>query len=337
MNQINSKKILDGIKKGVKGRIIAILCFGIVTALFIALGYFESHKSLGTPLDLATTINEQKERENQYAYIDASSRAFIFAEKDSNKLYFVWDVNNYLYILDLPAKTVKDLEKASPENVIRLTGTTKNIISDIKTIAIDVYNEDLSDEATPLTDDNFSGIFGRVYLYVRADLTNAPVFYTLAVIVGITALIIYIVHIVTGLKIKKAINKLSPSELNKIEFELEHAKTVSFLKQNIYLTEHYIVVLSNGLTIIKYDDIAWIYHIEMRQNGVPTSRSINIQTNDSKKHVFNAGVPYGKQKDEYLDIINNITMKNKNILVGFTNENKKIIKEKFKDRSIKKD
>jgi len=327
MNITSSNKINKGLQKGKKARLISLAVLVILTTLLGGWGYFEQTKDRGEALDLAALMNEKKEKKNQYAYIDAASSAIVFAEKDNERLYFVGDKTGYLYIIDLTDTMVKKLENASKESPIKLIGSTKEITNDIRDLAISTYNKSKPADWNELNTVNFGDIFGNVYLYVREDLSYAIVLYVFAAILGFTTIIVGIVHLVTQKKITKAFKKLSPSELDKIAFEIEDAKTLNFENLGIYLTKNYFIVLTGGIKIFKYEDIAWLYHIDMRQNGVITARNFSLLTKDNKRHSFTAGTPYGKHKDNYLEILTYVAETHSNILVGYTDENKKHIKE----------
>ena len=338
MNTINSRKFWKGIKKVRLLRYICIILFAFITIVLAIVGYFESNKDLGEAIDLTKTLSP---KDNIYAFLNVLDSPYLFAENDNNKLYFVWDVNNKLCIVDLTWDSVKELENAVypiRDNMlpVRLEGRTKTITKEIKEIAINIYNSNKTEDMDELTEDNFKTKIGNVYLYVR-EVKNTFVFYFLAGIFLVITLIIVIAHLFMERKIKRNIDKLSPEERELIAKEIENENTLIYEKAHVFLTENYVISLGNNLDITKYEDIKWIYFTDMRQNGVITSRRINVITHDNKDHWIPI-IPYGKGANNHLEIIDQIADRNTDIAVGFTPENQELFKnEKKAAKKFKKE
>lgn len=329
MDKLDSPKFWRGINNARK---IRYICIGVFTAIFILImigAFIEKQKDLGSISDL--TANPAA-KVDKYVSIDTASLPFIFAESDTAKLYFIWDTNEQLYIADLNESLVKKLESNS--NKTKLIGTTKEITSDIKRIAINMYNQYKEADMEAMSTANFNEMVGNVYLYIREDLTNAAVYYIFAVICLTVVIIMLISHWFIERKIKRVIKRLTPEEMLLIASEIENEKTIVYEKINLFLTDNYAIFLGNSLDIIKYDDMRWIYFADFRQNGVLTSRRVEIFTKDQKNHGIPI-IPYGKTKNLHLAVIDEIGSKRSNILVGYTDENKKIMKAEKKEQKNK--
>jgi len=131
-------------------------------------------------------------------------------------------------------------------------------------------------------------------------------------------------------KINKKINKFTSNEWNLIEEELDKDETIYYEKLKLYLTENYVVSLINGIDIFSYNDIIWMYPFLTKQYGKTTSKSIIITTNDKTKYEIAYISNLSKKATEsYEDAINLIYNKNKQMILGFSEENKEQAKNLY--------
>ena len=111
-----------------------------------------------------------------------------------------------------------------------------------------------------------------------------------------------------------------------------------YQKMKLYLTKDYVVDLSQGLTILKYDEIIWAYPYEYRYNGLMINK--NVKVVDNKNHAYDiANTRYiKKDKEKVIDeVIEKLKRKNKNIIIGYSDEMKKNLKDKKTTRKSKKE
>lgn len=254
----------------------------------------------------------------------------FFAERSDDifedKYYFLSD-GEYAYIAYLDYQTVQEINNITNSgSIVKLTGITKKIPSDIKNIAIDVYNDILGDNL--ITQDNFESYFGSIYLDVTSPINDNTVYVLLSIVFGVIGLLILISYITFRVITNKTIKNLSLEEWHKINSEIEEASTNYYKKAKLYLTKNYLVYFSRGMNAIKYTDILWMYPFELRQYGFTTTKSIVIVDKKNKKHVI-AGISNlsRSSKNTYDEIFSTIMNKNKNIFIGFTSENKNKVKE----------
>ena len=322
MNKINSGKFWEGIKKARKTRIICTAIFAVLAVIFAVIGFIVGNRNLGDPTDIskAPEVNA-----GEYVYLDVVDKLFMFIEGDYSSLHFVWDINEKLYVLDVLPSLARELQNATVDNPIRITGLTKEITGEIRDDAIARYNSFKNMDMEALTTSNFDDVVGSTYLYPRDELTNKWVFYVFGIIFLCFALPFAIASLFIERRIKRVVGNLSQKEADLISAEVEDDETIVFSKVQLFLTENYIISLGKSLDITKYTDIAWIYFTDMRQNGVLSSRHINIITYDGKDR-FIPVIPYGKTRDAHLVIIDIIAGKNPEMLVGYTEENVSIMK-----------
>ncbi|MCL2859286.1 MAG: hypothetical protein FWF46_01680 [Oscillospiraceae bacterium] len=326
MEKINSNKFWKGIKKARKTRYICTAIFVVIAIILGIIGFIESKRVIL----LEDISNTQEIGANEHVYIDVVKKQFKFIEGDYISLYFVWDKNGKLYLVDLLPSLAKKLESATVDNPIRIIGTTKKITNEDRDEAIKIYNSYKNLDMEALTVNNFSDNVGNVYIYTKEKLTNEMVFYFIAGIFIAFAIPFAIAIIFIENKIKRTLKNLSPEEADLISVEVENEGTIIYEKVNVFLTENYVISLGKSIDITKYSDIVWVYHTDLRQSGVLSNRYINIITNEFKDRSIPI-VPYGKSRNVHLEIMDIIAGKNSNILVGYTKENVETMKEAKKE------
>ena len=86
-----------------------------------------------------------------------------------------------------------------------------------------------------------------------------------------------------------------------------------------------------GLTVLEYNELAWLYNEKRRVNGIPTT--INLKGFTSKKVYELAEVSaYGEGENLLIEIMNKIQEKNPQIMLGVTKENQESYKEIKKNK-----
>ena len=76
-----------------------------------------------------------------------------------------------------------------------------------------------------------------------------------------------------------------------------------------------------------------MYSYEQRTNGIKTSQAIRVMNNEGKTYTIATITAMTKaQKAVYDEIWNTIISKNSNIKLGYTKENIKEMKERFKKK-----
>ena len=105
----------------------------------------------------------------------------------------------------------------------------------------------------------------------------------------------------------------------------------NFKKCKVYLTDRYLLSYAGGVKLIELNDIVWVYPFITKQNGITTSKSIYVVTNNGKSNVVAVVNTWGKKnkasfEELYQDIINKVP----NVLVGYSKENMEKAKEMYK-------
>ncbi|MDF2866277.1 MAG: hypothetical protein K0R72_1095 [Clostridia bacterium] len=309
--------------------LITIVIMIIIIGVCVVIAYEKSKQQLPEPINMAN-VNKADE----YASIDVSLLTEPFAEKDEQKCSFALDKNNYMYVVVLSEidterlKEVKNYTYTEDENVeipdiVKIKGMTQQIPSDLKKLIIESYNELY--EENLINEENFEEYLGNVFL----DTRLSPVNYSLELFIGIVSAIFAIAYIRTMIITKSTLKKYTLNgSLDYIYDQLDEIDTLEYNKGKTFLTREYILDTSDGLVIIKYDEIKWVYPYSIVQYGITTSKTIVIVKND-KRRVQIAGIAgFGKKEkmEMYNEVYYEICRKSPNALKGYTEENKKISK-----------
>lgn len=271
-------------------------------------------------------ISESRDNENMYVKVVIDDLPYHVAieEKDNitYEYYFVCE-DNYMYLARLTDKTydkLKDMYDNDKENFSYiLEGYIYYTPSELKEIAIDVYNEASGKEI--LNNENFSSYLGSTYLdeTITPQNDTAILLYIggfVSLIIGLICLIIYIVSFVRHKKVMQKYDR------NMLETELMNA--VNYPKNSLFLTDNYIISTLNGLMVIEYSELVWAYNEKRYYNGIHIGTYLRAYNNKNKF----LQLAYTKKNEDILqEIMLKIKEKNNNILIGFTDENKKLYKE----------
>lgn len=336
MKNLNAEAFKKSNKKNITLLIVGLVLLAI-TVLLIYLGVQNQNKPLPDPENLSSLIENKKFDEDIYAYLDVATKPYLFAvyetdgKEEDAKYYLAMDKNNYLYILYMKEDKYKELNVDSIQEIpIRISGITKRIPNDIKDLTITSYNELMKDEY--LTKDNFKDYVGLVYLDTKAEVNDSSLYYLGAFLSGLFFIIIVITYIVIVIKNKRTFKNISNEELAKIDSEISMMSTSEYANMKFYLLKDYIVDLTNNIVILKYSDLVWAYPYEQRYNGLLVNKCIKLVDKKNKMYdVANTKV-LDKNKDEILqEILRKIQEKNGDLVLGFTNENRKLVKDKIKE------
>ena len=258
------------------------------------------------------------------AYLNTKIEPYGFAARNGQKewLAIVADENHYLYIVQLTNTQFNEIERyfttAAEDAVYRIEGQTRQIDSNIASLALEAYNDEIEDEDKKIAEEDFNMYFGYFYLEMgEAQDYSLPVM--LGTISSILALSLISVGLIATSRTKKTVNsevyQKAIEELNNPENETKNA----------ILTKNYIVYSNCGLNIVDYKDVTWVYRHTYRYNGVPNHSLAYYVKGSKKMHL----ISYGLNQKAVDELVLYISNKNPKTLVGYTKENMKAHKENF--------
>ena len=329
----NASKFLR--QKGLKNFLIVSIIMIItgVILLIIGIRIVDDNKNVAAK-DYRTLINSKNDNSGEYVKINISFLPYLFAEEKNNygnkKYYIVVDDNFNYFIVRLHDTTFEKLEKIYNNNEkisYELKGYLYSQNKEVKLLAIKTFKEIFLNDK--INKSNANEYIGKAYLdeVDKPGLTKKDLLIMLgsgSVIIGVMFVVISIIYIKKTNKTFKKYGK------EKIYFELSKPSTIYYTKEEVCLTDNYIISKLSGLNVIKYEDILWIYNENRMLNGVSIGFYLIARTKDNKIHQ----IAWSHFDEQIInEIADKIYDKNNNILIGFTNENdnkyKKLI-EKYK-------
>lgn len=279
-------------------------------------------------------VSEEKDKSDKVAYINAQTIPYKFAVHDdiTDSYYIVCD-ENYMYIVYMSLSDYNKLNNESiTTNPIRIQGVTKQTTKDIKELALDAYNDGL-DASEQLTMAEFNDYFGEVYLDLTVENSAvAGIQIGLFILFLLFGGILFVVGLYEVFSFNKSLKKLDAMRVEDLDNEMNDKEAFYYSKAHLYLTRNYIINFGGTFRIIPYKDVLWMYRYEQRTNGIKTAQSLKVLTNEGKTYsIANIDLVTKKSKEIFEEIWDTIAKKNENILLGYTKENIRAMKEKVKE------
>lgn len=338
MNQFRNESMQKATKRKNRNLIICILVIIIAFGCFVAAQKLDE-KVDAEKQDLNTTILST-DREGKKSYVSVAEIPYAFAEDTDgvNRYYIITD-GEFLYITYMTPSKFEELNKEDIyENPIQIEGITRVIPSDIKQYALEAYNEGLEEEYQ-IPEAEFENYFGDIYLDTTSEYTETSnMLVMIGFIIGIIGIVAFILVIIEKATFNNTIKKMDETEREKLDDEMNDPSAFYYEKANLCLTNNFIVNFGGKFKVIEYKDIVWMYVFEQRTNGIRTSKSIKVMTNDGKVHnIANVEFITKAKKETFDEIWNTIYSKNPNVAVGYTKENIKQMKELYGKKKNKKE
>lgn len=331
-----NEKIINAERKMSKEILISVF---IIVAAFISfyVSFLFDEKDKKNEKDLKTIIQDKSitAKDELYSKINIKRNLFKFAVYDdtTDAYYFTTD-GEYLYIMYMTIDKYKEIyNEEKKDDFIKVEGITALVSKDVKELAIDTYNEmfELSDEEK-LTIADFENYFGTVYLDTTKDLSGGGlIFFIIGFGALIFGIILFIITIVRKINYKSGIKKLDSNIISKLEQEMNDEEAFYYDNSCVCLTKNYIINFGMKFSYIDYKDVIWIYEFNSRVYGIKTIKSIMVVDKYGKQNRIALNDAFTKKsKMEYEEIINTLTDKCNNALIGYTRDNIKNSKEIIK-------
>lgn len=317
----------------------SMLVIGIILfVVFMGLGLLIYSGEVNAEYEVLT----KNTSENVYAKLNVSLLDSAFAtetldgkEKD---YYIAFDENDNPFIIVLDKSGLESLRKIQ-EYTLSETEIEKpnpvmvyGNVSKSDTEVFKYLQEFLKDEdGNTYTIDELKSVVGENYLDTTWDNKEEGIFALILFgVFSLSGLILIIVYFVRNKKSKKILEEYE-RELEKIEEDVKSGKGIHNKKCKVYLTDRYLLSYAGGVKLIELNDIVWVYPFITKQNGITTSKSIYVVTNNGKSNVVAVVNTWGKKnkaffEELYQDIINKVP----NVLVGYSKENMEKAKEMYK-------
>lgn len=333
MKNFTNPVILAEFKRHSKFLIIGslLIILGIVFLIWGNKVTDEAHKTMPSLHDV---IVKENAKENVLTYVDSTNYPYLFAGYDNAdaKYYFIQD-DNYIYVAYMDQETSNRLSDDSlytDNKSERLIGISTLVSKDVKEIAVDTYNKIFPDN--PITTADYNNYFGAVYLDMTSpDTEVAFMQYFLCFLTFVIGIFYVFFGLISTYRFKKNIKKMTFDDIRAIDTETLSKEAFYYEKMHLYLTSSYIVLMNGTFKVIPYADIIWLYPFEQRVNGIKSSQSIMVVTKDGKTTTVLTVPTITKNRLEiYDEIFNTIAHQNDDMVIGYTNENSKYVREQLK-------
>ncbi len=334
MNKIKNANVKKEYRKKIRMVIIGLLL--MIAGFGCFLWYEETIKKAEENItDLNSIIvSKEKDKTNKVSYINAQTIPYKFAVYDdtTDSYYIVCD-DRFMYIVYMSTADYNKLNHESIETTpIKIKGVTKQTTKDIKELAIDAYNDGL-EEAEKLTLADFNDYFGEVYLDLTVENSvTAGLQAVLFILLLLFGNVIFLIGLFQVFGFIRGFKKLDSMQIEELDNEMSEKEAFYYGKAHLYLTRNYIINFGGTFRVIPYKDLLWMYRFEQRTNGVKTAQSLKVLTNEGKTYsIANMDLVTKKSKEIFEEIWNTIAKKNENILLGYTKENIRAMREKVKE------
>lgn len=255
---------------------------------------------------------------NIYSSLKAHMMTQEFASdfKETNHYYFAYDEKLLPYIVQVHGNLSEeylqiqtylyDESEEAPEPAV-FYGMSSPIEDDIREYAMESYNDMWGEKI--VTEDNFSDYFGEYYLdTTRMPASNASGMISFIFSCGLMAALAGTLLIAWNLKsrrfkISRATLKAWPEEkLLALDRQLKAASTSSYEKEQLYLTNDYIIANGEGFDIIPYGAVERIY-----DTSYASGKRLMVETKDQKYHTLAMVKGRGqKNKDAFQELITQV-------------------------------
>lgn len=252
---------------------------------------------------------------------------YIAFDENDNPFIIVLDKSGLESLRKIQEYTLSETEIEKPNPVMVYGNVSKSDTEVFKYLQEFLKDED----GNTYTIDELKSVVGENYLDTTWDNKEEGIFALILFgVFSLSGLILIIVYFVRNKESKKILEECG-RELEKIEEDVKSGKGIHNKKCKVYLTDRYLLSYAGGVKLIELNDIVWVYPFITKQNGITTSKSIYVVTNNGKSNVVAVVNTWSKKnkaffEELYQDIINKVP----NVLAGYSKENMEKAKEMYK-------
>lgn len=269
----------------------------------------------------------------EYTKLEVTS-VYSFAGKDNLTYYYAQDEDGYIYVIRITDKTFDDMEKeynSCPDQdnfTYTIYGYVRDVYPDLKKFIISEFDDVFGSEYI-ITSSDYDDYFHDTYIdeTLTGKITLNIFFIGAGVVFDIVGVIMLIIYLVSLRRSKKSLKDYNYDILYS---QLAASDTICYKKEGLYLTNQYAITTSNGLRVLNYYDIKWIYNVKNSVNGIPTTITLSAAYSD--RRIYTIACTAVKNEDVLIEMMQRIHEKNNSILVGYTQENIMAYKEFQKSR-----
>ncbi len=198
---------------------------------------------------------------------------------DSNKgddFYVVSD-EKYFYIVKMNNSFASSLTEEKVKDGYVLKGITKSIPYDVKNFTLESYNKSFPE--SPISINDFDKMFGDILIEAKSNnFELEPISYYSFIISIIFGGVFFVISFFSKKSFEKKINSLDESLLIRLDTEMNRSSALYYNHSNFYLTDSFLINVSN-LDYIEIDKLFLLYTHITRRNGIENDNAIkNVDT-----------------------------------------------------------
>jgi len=298
--------------------------FIALTILLLFFAYTHSTKDLSAISDFEKILNNSKYGSD--AYLDITTTPVLVATDDvTSDGYYLASTGDYMYIVVLSNDEFNDLSAKVTSGTVRLYGTSIVPEDSFKEILINALNQTYSKDYTT---SDYATLVGQYALDVPDFSNSNYTNYLLPFVSAFVSLILYLAYLNRKKQTEYVLNKYNQKEWNTICKELNNGKYIK--SANTYITDNYILNLSNTFNVSSLKDVILTYQMNSSYNHIQTESSLVLWSSDGIKYIFLASSNDEKKNvKELRDIATKISKINKNLLVGYNDKNIEKVKKEY--------
>ena len=161
-------------------------------------------------------------------------------------------------------------------------------------------------------------LVSAITLFILKDINKF--FILISFLLANATIMLFIKYSITSIKIKR----FDKNYFKDVIFnDLRKGTTENYSKYKIIFTDEYLISLQD-LRVVYYKDIIWAYPYTINYGGI-----VNLTVKTNNKKTYYVAESSGNPDNYYMinEFIKIIKKKNKSLLVGFNDENKKKYKK----------
>lgn len=328
MSELKDERIQKTVSSNRRALAVGII-LAALTIFLLVFNEFLSRIHQGSAIPFYEAYNDKRLEDDIYVYLDTYDYPYDIGYYDSSEQYYFVADDSDLYILRCTESMYNRICKAiDDEGEYRIVGTIGDVNSEVKDMAIEVYNEDETDPEYMLTESDFDSYFANKLINMETKTGMDILLIVLAVIVGIVSFGLILGGALGMHRYSRAFKKLTDEEAEELNREIESSETTYLKGCKVFLTPNYIISMGNMFVAVKYTDIVWAYKFIQRMNFVPILTNIKVHTlGQAVLSIADMAAGTHNKDDMIATIFMAISNHNPNARIGYSNGTTKHISE----------
>ncbi len=264
-------------------------------------------------------LKNHKEDLGTYAYLDVVAFDEWVCTYRDETYYVLYDSSGEAYLSVISDSAMKKMERkaAKVEDYTHYFNENYRMYGLVKSVNYTVFG--YVEDVYGLPDDQYVQYFGKCYFNTteNPNTNSAWMWWTFATFSGFFAAVFCIIWLGTEIPFRREIRDYTEEEFAEAARMLDETNK----KQNVIFGEHFLISRGSGM-LVRYSDILWMHLLDSYVNGVYMGRSVRVHTR--RRNSFKLSPATANLQQELTDIMNRITEKNPDVLVGYSKENRKL-------------